>query len=188
MLSKFVKGPTSLYFPSKLRKLEDRKDVDYNVFLKFCMIIQLRQPHITCIFGRYWQKLVYGHWILLCWLVLFFLFRFRELRKLFMAPLRKTKGVNKRFPYINEVASNKYGDNANKNRQKVSPDLVLRMIIIWNCSCWLSLQSFLIVVNIEPYLSTLVPHFWFSLFSILVFDNFACGGRGRGGNISIFFS
>lgn len=35
-----------------------------------------------------------------------------------MAPLRKTKGVNKRFPYINEVASNKYGDNANKNRQK----------------------------------------------------------------------
>lgn len=47
-----------------------------------------------------------------------------------MAPLRKTKGVNKRFPYINEVSSNKYGDNANKNRQKVSPDLVLRMIII----------------------------------------------------------
>ncbi|XP_061989544.1 uncharacterized protein LOC133708104 isoform X2 [Rosa rugosa] len=35
-----------------------------------------------------------------------------------MAPVRKTKGVNKRFPYINEVASNKYGDNPNKNKQK----------------------------------------------------------------------
>ncbi|XP_004296816.1 PREDICTED: protein ALWAYS EARLY 3 [Fragaria vesca subsp. vesca] len=35
-----------------------------------------------------------------------------------MAPVRKTKGVNKRFPYNNEVASNKYGDNANKNKQK----------------------------------------------------------------------
>ncbi|XP_040374316.1 protein ALWAYS EARLY 3 isoform X5 [Rosa chinensis] len=35
-----------------------------------------------------------------------------------MAPIRKTKGVNKRFPYINKVASNKYGDNANKNKQK----------------------------------------------------------------------
>ncbi|KAM5569028.1 hypothetical protein ABKV19_016514 [Rosa sericea] len=35
-----------------------------------------------------------------------------------MAPVRKTKGVNKRFPYINEVASSKYGDNANKNKQK----------------------------------------------------------------------
>ncbi|KAM5569033.1 hypothetical protein ABKV19_016519 [Rosa sericea] len=35
-----------------------------------------------------------------------------------MAPLRKTKGVNKRFPYINEAASSKYGHNANKNKQK----------------------------------------------------------------------
>ncbi|XP_050375435.1 protein ALWAYS EARLY 3 isoform X2 [Argentina anserina] len=35
-----------------------------------------------------------------------------------MAPVRKTKGVNKRFPYLNEVASNKYGDNANKTKQK----------------------------------------------------------------------
>ncbi|PRQ39121.1 hypothetical protein RchiOBHm_Chr4g0421571 [Rosa chinensis] len=39
-----------------------------------------------------------------------------------MAPIRKTKGVNKRFPYINKVASNKYGDNANKNKQKERSD------------------------------------------------------------------
>lgn len=47
-----------------------------------------------------------------------------------MAPSRKSRSVNKRFSYMNEAASNKYGENANKTGQKVSPDSVLRMFII----------------------------------------------------------
>ncbi|ONI28356.1 hypothetical protein PRUPE_1G139300 [Prunus persica] len=35
-----------------------------------------------------------------------------------MAPSRKSRSVNKRFSYMNEAASNKYGDNANKTGQK----------------------------------------------------------------------
>lgn len=40
-----------------------------------------------------------------------------------MAPSRKSRSVNKRFSYINEVASSKDGENANK-RQRVSPGFV----------------------------------------------------------------
>ncbi|CAB4293328.1 unnamed protein product [Prunus armeniaca] len=35
-----------------------------------------------------------------------------------MAPSRKSRSVNKRFSYMNEAASNKYGENANKTGQK----------------------------------------------------------------------
>ncbi|KAF5465516.1 hypothetical protein F2P56_015513 [Juglans regia] len=40
-----------------------------------------------------------------------------------MAPSRKSRSVNKRFSYINEVASSKDGESANK-RQRVSPGYV----------------------------------------------------------------
>lgn len=78
-----------------------------------------------------------------------------------MAPVRKTKGVNKRFPYNNEVASNKYGDTANKNKQKVSTEIVMRMDYYLKLFLLFCLQSFLIVMKIEP---------WFSLLSILFFQ------------------
>ena len=51
----------------------------------------------------------------------------RQLRKL-MAPSRKSRSVNKRFSYINEVASSKDGENANK-RQRVSPGFVQKVIV-----------------------------------------------------------
>ncbi|XP_030974090.1 protein ALWAYS EARLY 3 isoform X1 [Quercus lobata] len=41
-----------------------------------------------------------------------------------MAPSRKSRSVNKRFSYINEVASSKDGENANKSRQRGSPGFV----------------------------------------------------------------
>jgi hypothetical protein len=45
-----------------------------------------------------------------------------------MAPSRKSRSVNKRFSYINEVSSSKDGENANK-RQRVSPGFVQKVIV-----------------------------------------------------------
>ena len=41
-----------------------------------------------------------------------------------MAPSRKSRSVNKRFAYVNEVSANKHTENANKNKQKVSSQLI----------------------------------------------------------------
>ncbi|KAF3456189.1 hypothetical protein FNV43_RR00839 [Rhamnella rubrinervis] len=38
--------------------------------------------------------------------------------ELVMAPSRKSRSVNKRFSHVNEVSSNKYGENVNKSGQK----------------------------------------------------------------------
>ena len=54
---------------------------------------------------------------------------YRQLRKLLMAPSRKSRSVNKRFSYINEVASSKDGETANKSRQRGSPGFVQKVIM-----------------------------------------------------------
>lgn len=45
---------------------------------------------------------------------------FRWSSHLLMAPTRKSRSVNKRYSYINEVSRNRDGDNANKKTNRVS--------------------------------------------------------------------
>lgn len=47
-----------------------------------------------------------------------------------MAPSRKSRSVKKRFSYVNEVSSNKYGEHGNKSRPKVRLHSIQMIIML----------------------------------------------------------
>lgn len=54
---------------------------------------------------------------------------FQATREDTMAPTRKSRSVNKRFSYLNEVSPDKDGDNANKSRQRVSSGSMYTIVV-----------------------------------------------------------
>lgn len=93
-----------------------------------------------------------------------------------MAPTRRSKSVNKRVAYTNEVASKKKAENADRSGQRVSSCLVQRINLfdvcpnLWRCTLFALFNS-----NVSSKLSSIYFHALNNyvisqLFGLLYFD------------------